>query len=666
MVKRNKSQNDELIIAHKEFVFLKGEKEKIALELSIACQELTFQNDQKEKRAAELVIANKELFFQNKEKEMRAEELDIANKELAYQNREKEKRAEELVIANKELAYQNKEKEKRAKELIIAKRKLAFQTEEKEKRAAELITSTLVEIIERKEMEEHIGHLAAIVEFSDDAIVSKTLDGTIKSWNKGAEKMFGYTSDQVVGKNVSLIIPPEYFKEEKMILDRIRNNEIIDHYETIRERITGERFYVSLTISPLKNKAGSIIGVSKIVRDITSRKRFEAEIIQKTEDLVHSNIELAFQNDEKEKRAAELRIANRELAFQNQVKEKQAAELIIANKELAFQNDEKEKRAAELIIANKELIFQNEEKEKRAADLIILSEALKAQKEELRNANEELHEKAQLLQRQEEKLIRTNDDLLGFNQHLEKRVLDRTSELENLNHELRDLSVSKDKFLSVISHDLRNPLTALLLASNELSCDVENHVFDKVQPFAKIIYRSSHNILQQLNELIDWAKKQQEKTIFNPERLYLVGAVNQSLELLKANATQKNIVLENKVPFDIYLKADAIMLRSILQNLVINAIKFSSQGGLVTVVAQRIDKMVEICIIDSGIGMEANIRENLFSKSTTATVAGTNNEKGSGLGLILVKDFVTQHGGNLRVESEIRKGTCIFFTIPEY
>jgi len=323
-------------------------------------------------------------------------------------------------------------------------------------------------------------------------------------------------------------------------------------------------------------------------------------------------------------------------------------------------------QAAELIIANTELVFQNEEKEKRAADLILLTEALKAQKEALRNANEELQIKAQLLQQQEEKLIKTNDDLLRLNQHLENRVSQRTFELENLNYELKDLNLSKDKFLSVISHDLRNPLTALLLASDQLSQDIDNHVFEEVQPFAKIIHRTSHNILQQLNELVDWAKMQKEKTSLNPEKLQLILAVDQSFELLKPNASQKSIILENKVPFDIYVKADALMLRSILQNLVTNAIKFSLQGGLVSVIAKRIEKMVEVCVIDSGVGMEPANSDKLFLQSTITSISGTNNEKGSGIGLILVKDFVNQHGGSLRVESEIRKGTCIFFTIPVY
>jgi|JI6StandDraft_1071083.scaffolds.fasta_scaffold19172_2 signal transduction histidine kinase len=310
----------------------------------------------------------------------------------------------------------------------------------------------------------------------------------------------------------------------------------------------------------------------------------------------------------------------------------------------------------ELIIANKELIFQNGEKEKRTVDLIVLTEALNVQKDELKRANDELHEKAQLLQQQEEKLIRINEDL-------EKRVFDRTCELENLNHELKDLNLSKDKFLSVISHDLRNPLTALMITSDKLSRDTEN---SKVGPLAKIIHRTSHKILDQLNELVEWAQMQRQKTTFNSKKLHLAQGVDQSLDLLKANALQKNIVLENGIPNDLYVNADTLMLRSILQNLVTNAIKYTPQGGLVKVTAKRIDKMVELCITDSGIGMEAEIMENLFLNSNSASVSGTNNEKGSGLGLILVKDFVTQHGGTIRAESEIGKGTTIIFSVPAY
>jgi two-component system sensor histidine kinase/response regulator len=278
----------------------------------------------------------------------------------------------------------------------------------------------------------------------------------------------------------------------------------------------------------------------------------------------------------------------------------------------------------------------------------------------------ELHKKNQLLERQEEKLIRINDDLLRLNLDLEKRVLERTCELERLNDELKYLNLSKDKFLSVISHDLRNPLTALLISSDQLNHYTEDPVYDGIQPYVSMIHRTSHNILGQLNELVDWAQMQREKITFDAEKLHLVRRVDESLELLKDNSAQKNVVLENKVPFDIYVNADTLMLRSILQNLVTNAIKYTPPGGLITVTAERADRMVEICITDSGIGMEEEIRENLFTSFNSASASGTNNEKGSGLGLILVRDFVTQHGGTLRVESEIREGTSIIFSVPEY
>jgi signal transduction histidine kinase len=314
-------------------------------------------------------------------------------------------------------------------------------------------------------------------------------------------------------------------------------------------------------------------------------------------------------------------------------------------------------QSGELIIANKLLVIEFKEKEKQASELVLLSGALEHQKEELKKANTRLHEKALLLQKQEETLIRVNDDL-------EKRVLERTAELEILNDELKVLNVSKDKFLAVISHDLRNPLTALLLASEVLTSQAEQPHMDSIQPFVKVIHRSSHNILKQLNELVDWAQKQQQKTTLNPEKIHLFSAVQQSFELLSPNALLKNIALENHIPGHLYVNADALMLRSILQNLVTNSIKYSFDGAMVKVNACKLEKMTEVSVIDYGLGMNIDTRDHLFGGNNGRSAPGTNNEKGTGLGLVLVNDFVTQHKGTLRVESELNKGTSIFFTVP--
>jgi len=276
----------------------------------------------------------------------------------------------------------------------------------------------------------------------------------------------------------------------------------------------------------------------------------------------------------------------------------------------------------------------------------------------------ELHKKNRLLRRQEEKLQLINQDLMRLNQELEQRVMDRTMELENLNYELKALNLSKDKFLSVISHDLRNPLTALLASSGKLNEDPEKLSTNQIKQLSQIIHRTSNKLLDQLNELIDWAKKQSQKTSFNPESIQLVRGVEESLELLKGNAAQKEIRLENKVAKDIYVKADSLMLRSIVQNLVTNAIKYTQRGGSVIINAETDGHMARVFIEDSGIGMSEEVRDNIFNQFNNSSVAGTNNEQGNGLGLVLVNDFVMQHGGTINVDSTIGVGTTFKFTIP--
>jgi len=277
----------------------------------------------------------------------------------------------------------------------------------------------------------------------------------------------------------------------------------------------------------------------------------------------------------------------------------------------------------------------------------------------------ELYKKNKLLKKQEEKLQAINNDLVLLNQDLEKRVLERTLELENLNHELKALNLSKDKFLSVISHDLRNPLTSLLASSENMNRDAEKLKPDQIKLFSGIINRTSQKILNQLNELVQWAKDQREKTDFKPEKLHLAETINESLDLLRGNAAQKDIALDNQIEDGIYINADALMFRSILQNLVTNAIKFTPHGGsAVKVTSKPADGMVEICIRDFGVGMSQQTKNLLFGNINSSSISGTNQEKGTGLGLLLVKDFVTQHGGKLQVESELEKGTCFTFTMP--
>ncbi|MEI7950837.1 MAG: HD domain-containing phosphohydrolase [Gammaproteobacteria bacterium] len=196
--------------------------------------------------------------------------------------------------------------------------------------------------------QEAIARLAAVVAGSDSAIIFEEIQGVITAWNPGAEIIFGYTAQEVIGKSSELLLPPERLQEASLILNKILNGERVRYLETIRVRKDGRHISVSTTASPIFDPNGKVIGVSNIAWDITSQ-------ITTQQALVIANQELAFQNEEKAKRAAELVIANQELAFQNEEKAKRAAELVIANQEMAFQNEEKAKRAVQLVILNVKL-----------------------------------------------------------------------------------------------------------------------------------------------------------------------------------------------------------------------------------------------------------------------------------------------------------------------
>src|SRR5208337_2517936 len=142
------------------------------------------------------------------------------------------------------------------------------------------VLAAVRDITERKQSEEANLRLAAIVESSSDAITGKTLDGIVSSWNSGAELIFGYTAEEVIGKPGTILIPPDHLDEEPQIVERVRCGERIEHFETVRRRKDGRDIDVSLNVSPIKDATGKIIGVSKIVRDITERERFKQRLRQ--------------------------------------------------------------------------------------------------------------------------------------------------------------------------------------------------------------------------------------------------------------------------------------------------------------------------------------------------------------------------------------------------
>jgi signal transduction histidine kinase len=385
------------------------------------------------------------------------------------------------------------------------------------------------------------------------------------------------------------------------------------------------------------------------------------------EELIKANRKLAFQDQEREKRAAELVIANKELAFQNKEKEKRADELIIANKELLFQNTEKEKRAAELVIANEELAFRNREKELREDELVVANIELDYQNDEKEKRAEELiiSNKEQDIKNEENEKRTKELSIANLEQGLDISELKQAElEIKLKNEQLEKLNAEKDKFFSIIAHDLRGPFSGFLGFTDLLKTDIYSMSKDELQDTANRMFSSASSLFRLLTNLLEWSIAQRGLTAFEPEVLSLKDLADDSLKLFYDVAKNKGIVLKEKIPEDIFVVADKLMLNTILRNFVSNSIKFTETGGRILITTRISEDKVEISIADTGIGMNQEMLNDLFRIDVKSGRKGTNDEPSTGLGLILCKEFVEKHNGKISVLSEVGKGSLFTFSLP--
>jgi len=377
------------------------------------------------------------------------------------------------------------------------------------------ILASFTDITTRKIEELKLGHLAALVEFSNGIIISKTLDGIITSWNRGAETIYGYTAEEMIGRSISVLTPPGLEDQITLILDKIKAGILVNHIETVRRRKDGELIHVLISISPVKNRAGELIGASTIGHDITARKMMEEELSVKTEQLVKLNSE-------------------------------------------------------------------------------------------------------------------------------------------------------KDKFFSIIAHDLRSPFNGFLGLTEVMANDLSGMTLGEVQEISKMLHRSANNLYNLLGNLLEWSYMQRGFTSFNPETFLLNPKMGEILTLSIEAAIKKGIEINYEIPENLLVFADSKMFESIIRNIANNAVKFTSKGGKVTISANSVsDKEVEISVRDSGIGMSSEMISNLFLIDVNTARKGTEGESSTGLGLIICKDFIEKHDGKLWVEGQEGKGTIFRFTLPK-
>jgi two-component system, sensor histidine kinase and response regulator len=231
------------------------------------------------------------------------------------------------------------------------------------------------------------------------------------------------------------------------------------------------------------------------------------------------------------------------------------------------------------------------------------------------------------------------------------------------NRELQRLNAEKDKFFSIIAHDLRGPIGAfkqsleLITGKTNLDENKKNELLEKLKNSAKTTY----NLLE---NLLNWAKSQADKINIEPQIFFLKQLVHENTELLLQLANQKQISITANVDDNCVVIADKDSINLVIRNLLSNAIKFTPNNGAITVIATENGNMVEVTIQDNGVGMKEEVVNHLFLSNSYYTTNGTNNEKGSGLGMVLVKDFTERNGGQIRVESVLNEGSKFIFTVP--
>jgi len=247
---------------------------------------------------------------------------------------------------------------------------------------------------------------------------------------------------------------------------------------------------------------------------------------------------------------------------------------------------------------------------------------------------------------------------------LNKLLASKNRAIEKSEKELRILNAAKNKFFSIIAHDLKNPLHTVLGYSFLLHNDYDRYNEAERRKFAGDIYQSTNNIFRLLQNLLEWSRSQTGRLNFSPAVVEFQKILDNSMSVLKTLADQKNIEIKTGNEPDLKIFADPLMIETVLRNLINNAIKFTPEGGHIEVAAKETDGQVLISVTDTGIGISEEESQNLFRIDSKVKRKGTNNEDGSGLGLILCQEFVSKHNGKIWVESTLGKGSEFKVSIP--
>ncbi|MEK6334741.1 MAG: ATP-binding protein [Acidobacteriota bacterium] len=531
--------------------------------------------------------------------------------------------------------------------------------------------------------------LSAIIESADDAIISKTLEGIITSWNRGAERIFGYTADEVVGKPVTILIPPDHLDEEPEILGKIKAGERVEHYETVRLRKDGSPIDISLTVSPIRAADGKIIGASKIARDIGERKRAEAAFAEQSEiietvnrlgQVLAAELDLSKLVQAVIEAATEICGARFGAFFYDVLNEQGQPELLYALSRVpaeAFahlsmtRNDgllnSTFKRAGTVLVddakkdprygANSPYFGTPQEHLTVTSYLAVpvvsrsgevygglffghpgegmftergarIVEGIAAQAA-IAMDNAHLYEAAQLARVEAERSAK---------------------ETERLYRQAQESSQLKEEFLATVSHELRNPLNAILgwsrmLRGGQIPPDGVSKALDTIE-------RNARAQAQLIDDLLDVSRIITGKLRMDVRPADPNQFIEAAIEAVKPAAEAKGVRMQKVMDTGVLsVPGDPVRLQQVVWNLLSNAIKFTPRGGHVQVRLERVNSHVEIIVSDTGQGISPEFLPHVFDRFRQADQRSAREHGGMGLGLAIVKHLIELHGGTVGATS---------------
>lgn len=508
---------------------------------------------------------------------------------------------------------------------------------------------TLRDITGRKQAEETARLFASIVEYSDDAILSKTLDGIILTWNKGAERIYGYSSEEMVGQNVARLMPPENPSELLEIVDNLRRGERLEHFLTERVRKDGGRIAVSITVSPLYDSAGYVVGASVISRDVTEQKSVARALALSEEryrSLAFATTQIVWTTNMHGEVIEDIRMWR---AFTGQ----SAGDVMGMGWISALHPEDRERTRDVWFRAVKSRSFYNTEYRLRHQDgeyrwMAVHGAPVLEADGTIREwviTCADIHDRKQ-----------AEAEIVKLNEELEQRVVQRTAELEAANRELEAFSYS-------VSHDLRAPLRAVdgfsRILLEEYSCQLP----EKAQHYLTVTRKNALQMGVLIDDLLAFARLSRQPLHKQP--VALAELVRQVLEDLALERECRQVeITVGDLPA---CEGDPQLLKQALVNLLSNGLKYTRKRELARIeigaIAETAKSIPVYYVRDNGVGFDMRYADKLFG--VFQRLHGAQEYPGTGVGLAIVQRIVHRHGGRVWAEAAVNQGATFYFMLTQ-